>query len=110
LEQLMLETHHLTHEILSQSALPEDDSTHAGSERALQEKEIIKLCILYLRQVADGELDPAEKTLPQMKKNKKLVLRTLASMARAERPEPELADLPPAILQGLIRDTHTQLS
>ena len=60
--------------------------------------------------MADGELDAAEKTFPKLKKNKKPVLRILASMARAERPEPELADLPPTILQGLIRDVSTKLS
>ena len=95
-------------EILTQIALPEDDPVAAASTRISNEKEIIKYCILYLRQMADGELAAAEHTFSQLKKYKKPVLRTLASMARAEQPEPELADLPPTILQGLIRDVSTK--
>ena len=108
--ELMQETKNLTKEILSQGDLPDEESAPAGGNRTANEKEIIKLCILYLRQMADGELGAAEQTFPKLKKNKKPVLRVLASMARAERPEPELADLPSTVLQGLIRDVSTRLS
>ena len=107
---LMRETKDLTKQILTQVALPEDDPVAAASTRTANEKEIIKHCIFYLRQMADGELDAAEHTFKQLKKYKKPVLRVLASMARAEQPEPELADLPPTILQGLIRDVSAKLS
>ena len=108
--RLMRETKDLTKEILSQSDIPEEPTAPAGGARTANEKEIIKICILYLRQMADGKLDAAEQTFPKLKKNKKPVLRVLASMARAERPEPELADLPSTVLQGLIRDVSTRLS
>ncbi|MHC4386791.1 MAG: hypothetical protein ACYSUG_07340 [Planctomycetota bacterium] len=104
------ENENLTREILSQSDLPEDDPVAAANTRTANEKEIIKHCILYLRQMADGELGDAEYTFSQLKKYKKPVLRVLASMARTEQPEPELSDLPPSILQGLIRDVSTKLS
>jgi hypothetical protein len=110
MDKLMRETKDLTKQILSQSDLPEEASSPTGSVRTANEKEIIKSCILYLRQMADGELGAAEHTFPKLKKNKKPVLRVLASMARAEQPEPELADLPPTVLQGLIRDVSTKLS
>jgi hypothetical protein len=108
MDQLMRETKNITAEILSQSDLPEDDDT-TGSH-TVGEKEIIKHCILYLRQMADGELGAAESTLSHLKKDKKAALRMLTSMARSERPEPELADLPPRILQGLIRDVSTKMT
>jgi hypothetical protein len=60
--------------------------------------------------MVDGELAAAEKTFSKLHKNKKKALRILASMARSEKPEPELADVPPTILQGLIRDVSTKLS
>ena len=107
MDQLMRETKNLTKEILSQSALPDDDS-NSGSH-TVQEKDIIKQCILYLRQMADGELAAAEYTFLELRKNKKLTLRVLASMARSDQPEPELADLPPRILQGLIRDVADKM-
>lgn len=108
---LMAETKNLTQEILSESAMPEEEPTAAvGGSRTAKEKEVIKECILYLRQMADGELAAAEYTFSQLKKNKKPALRILSSMARADRPEPELADLSDGILQGLIRDISTKLS
>lgn len=109
-ERLLRETKNLTKEILSENALPDEETVPAVHARTANEKEIIKECILYLRQMADGELGAAEYTFSQLKKNKKPVLRILASMARTEQPEPELADLPTGILQGLIRDISTKLS
>ena len=107
---LMEETKNLTHEILSESNFPDDKSPAAASTHTTSEKEVIKLCILYLRQIVDGQLAAAEKTFLELGKNKKKALRILASMARSERPEPELADVPPTVLEGLIRDVSTKLS
>jgi hypothetical protein len=108
---LMKETRSLTHHILQQNQ-PIDDEPGQGASggRTAEEKEIIKHCILYLRQMADSDLKPADKTFKLLKKNKKPTLRVLASMARAERPEPELSDLPDAILQSLIHDAERKLS
>jgi len=110
MEKLMRETKNLTKEILTQNALPDEDPASSAHAHTANEKEIIKQCILYLRQMADGELGAAEYTFSQLKKDKKPALRILASMARADQPEPELADLPAGILQGLIRDVSTKLS
>jgi len=110
MEELMREAHDLTHNILSQNTVPEDHPATATHTRTANEKEVIKQCILYLRQVADGELAMAKKIFPRLKENKKTAIRTLSSMARAERPEPELTDLPDGVLQGLIRDVCTKLS
>ena len=110
MEHLMRETKSLTKEILTQSSIPEVDSPAASGHHTVDEKKVIKECILYLRQMADGELAAAEYTFSQLKKDKKPVLRILSSMARADQPEPELADLPAGILQGLIRDVSTKLS
>jgi hypothetical protein len=110
MKKMMEETKHLAQEILSQSSMPNEESPSAASSHTAQEKEIVKKCILYLRQMADGELAAAQYTFSELKKNKKPALRTLSSMARAERPEPELGDLSDGILQGLIRDACTKLS
>ena len=48
-------------------------------DKTAEEKEVIKKCILYLRQMADGELSPAQTTIAWLKKhNKKTALRILA--------------------------------
>jgi len=111
INSLIKETKTLTQSLLAMEMPVEDDADSHGDDRTAEEKEIIKKCIIYLRQMADGQLGPAESTIAKLKKHhKKPALRILASMARAEKPEPELADLPGGILQGLIRDASTKLS
>ncbi len=82
----------------------------SADSHAVAEREVIKQCILYLRQMADGDLMPAEKTLEFLKHNKKTALRILAAIARSDQPEPELSDIPPRILQGLVRDASGKLN
>lgn len=111
---LMQETYSLTHQILKErQPLADDpkDQSYAGkaAEKTV-EKEVIKQCILYLRQIIDGDLVPAEKTLEALKRNRKAALRVLGAMSRAERPEPELSDIRDTVLQGLIRDASAKLS
>lgn len=111
IDNMMRETHSLTQNILHESQMPDDSPSASVMAASIAgEHDIIKSAILYLRQMADGELTQAEKTLKTLKTNKKTSLRILASMARAERPEPELADVPGSVLQGLIRDISSKLS
>ena len=111
IDAMMRETHTLTQNILHESQIPEESpSASVLAARVADERDLIKHVILYLRQMADGELAQAEKTFKILKANKKTSLRILASMARAERPEPELHDVPGTVLQGLIRDASSKLS
>jgi DNA-directed RNA polymerase subunit RPC12/RpoP len=110
IQEMMRETHHLTQHILHESRLPNEESAVSTMNADIEETEVIKRAILYLRQMADGELAAAEKTFVSLKPVKKAALRVLAAMARAERPEPELSDIPSSVLQGLIRDLSSKLS
>ena len=110
MDDLMKETHSLTQRILHENTMVEEGPEDNAAAKPIQKKEIIKQCIIYLREMADGDLMVAEKTLDALKKNKKNALRILSSMARAERPEPELSDIPDRILQGLVRDASAKLS
>jgi hypothetical protein len=107
IDMLKSQTHVLTRQLLQETDLPEEV---AGGTDAVDEKAVIKMCILYLRQIADGELDGAENTISKLKVCKRTTLRILSSMSRAERPEPELSDIPDKILQKLIQDAGTKLS
>lgn len=102
------QTQTLTRQILHETDTPPEGIGSAGE--TVDEKAVIKLCILYLRQIADGELNGAENTISKLKIYKRTALRILSSMGRAERPEPELADIPDKILQKLIQDAGTKLS
>jgi hypothetical protein len=105
---LKSQTHVLTRQLLHETDIPTEVAS--GTSDTVDEKMVIKTCILYLRQIADGELDGAESTFSKLKIYKRTSLRVLSSMGRAERPEPELADIPAKILQKLIQDVSTKLS
>jgi hypothetical protein len=105
---LKTQTQVLTRQLLHETDLPAEPVGAAADTP--DEKTVIKICILYLRQIADGELDDAESTFSKLKIYKRTSLRVLSSMGRAERPEPELADIPDKILQKLIIDVSTRLS
>lgn len=106
---LMEQTYAMRRQLLHEKELPEEPAG-IGGDKNTDEKAVIKLCILYLRQVADGELDAAERTLLKVKIYKRTALRILSAMGRAERPEPELADIPDKILQKLVQDASAKLS
>ena len=106
---MMNQTYALTRELLHEKDTPAEPAG-IGGDKAVDEKAVIKMCILYLRQMADAELDGAEKSIAKMKIYKRTALRVLASMARADKPEPELSDIPDKILQGLIHDAEAKLS
>jgi DNA-directed RNA polymerase subunit RPC12/RpoP len=110
IDDLMKETHTLTQQILHENSIADESIEEKGPARAVQEKEVTKQCIIYLREMVDGELMRAEKTLTDLRKHKKTALRIFSAMGRSERPEPELSDVPDTILQGLIRDAAAKLS
>jgi hypothetical protein len=107
---LMRQTHELTQKILRERQALEDGPSEDPNAQKAVEKDVIKKSILYLRQMADGELQQAEKTFELLRRHKKPSLRILSAMARAERPEPELSDVGDGVLQGLIRDAESKLS
>lgn len=110
IEQMMKETHSVTQFILHETMPIEDGPADQTDAKAAADREVLKHCILYLREMADGELMRGEKTLEALKSRKKSALRILSSLARSTQPEPELADIPDRILQGLVRDASTKLS
>ena len=65
LEDMMRETHHLTKNILHLNELP-DEGPDTGTA---DEKELIKTAILYLRQMADGELVQSVLTFKKLQTN-----------------------------------------
>ena len=107
-QESMRETHSLTQRILHETAM-DDGPTSAAVATEFDEKELMKNIIVYLRQMADGELLQAQKTTAKIIRFKPAAKKILKKMAKAERPEPELADIAPRVLLGLIKDMNTKL-
>jgi len=102
--EMMRKTHDLTQNILHERAGADD-----APQGAMNEKELIKSIIIYLRMVADGRLDQAEQMAAKIKPYAPAAKQILKKIARTERPEPELADIPPKLLMGLIKNLNDTL-
>lgn len=109
-KQLMNETFQLSQDIL----LEREASTNANapSEPVSQtsDKELTKNVIVYLRQIANGELNEAEKKLQFIARSGPRAISILDKIALSEIPEPELVDIPQQVLAGLIRDLRNRIT
>jgi len=105
--RLMRETRDLTQNILHEKELP-DEASLAEAEK-ISEKELLKHIIVYLRYVADGDLGMASKHITKIKPHPETAREILKRMAKTEKPEPELLDIPSKVLQSLIKKLYTKL-
>jgi len=109
-KELMDETYELTQEILLEREIPDGPPGTAKPLSETSEKELTKNIILYLRQMADGELDEALRTADLITPYSRQAVKILDRIALSEMPEPELADVPQQVLSGLIRNLRTRIS
>lgn len=109
-KQLMAETHKLTQDILQEREAPNGPAEVAGPISEISDKELTKNIILYLRQMADGELDSAQRIADLIAPYGPQAVGILDRIALSEMPEPELADVPQQVLSGLIRNLRTRIS
>lgn len=107
---LMAETYRLTQDILQERGVPEEPEEANESARAVNEQELTKYVIMYLRQMADGELDEADATAKSIKPSGHQAIEILDRIALSEIPEPELADVAPQVLAGLIRALRSRIT
>ncbi|MGD9162626.1 MAG: hypothetical protein PVG39_29740 [Desulfobacteraceae bacterium] len=108
-KQLMAETYRLTQDILQEREVPDGPAKPSGAVYELSDSELRKNVILYLRQMAQGNLDKAEETSTLMKPFKSKVIEIIDRIALSEIPEPELKDIAPTVLSGLIRDLRSKM-
>lgn len=107
-QKLMAETYKLSQDILSERG---DSNGPAGASSASQisDKELTKNIIVYLRQMADGELSQAQRIVNSIVPCGKRAINIIDRIALSEIPEPELADIPPQVLSGLIRELRSKI-
>ncbi|MBN2271410.1 MAG: hypothetical protein JXN61_12395 [Sedimentisphaerales bacterium] len=108
-KRLMAETYELTQDILKEREVPEGATDFGGPASEMNEKELTKNIILYLRQMADGELGDAETTAAAIASHGRQAVAIIDRIALTDIPEPELADLAPQVLAGLIRTLRSKI-
>lgn len=109
-KQLMAETSQLTQDILQEREILEAGAGLSQPSPKTNDKELTKNIIVYLRQMADGELDEAQKTADSIAPYGTDAVKILDTMSISEIPEPELADIPAQVLSGLIRNLRARIS
>jgi hypothetical protein len=109
-KRLLDETRRIEQEILSeQSEVLDDSPEKAVPVYEISDNELTKNIIIYLRLMADGDLEQAERVSSSVIHCGKRALKILDGIAVSEIPEPELADIPQQILAGLVRTLRTKI-
>jgi len=107
-QQLIRETLEIRQSILEERNTPE--GVTAGPATGISEEQLTNHIIRYLRQMADGDLDDAQKVADLIVPHRRKTVPILERLATSKTPEPELQDVPKQVLSGLIRNLRTRLS
>ena len=107
-KELMAETYQLTRDILLERENPVGKG--AGFTTLIDDRTLQVRIISYLRKVKDGKLTDAEELERLITLYGQQSLRLLDKIASSEIPEPELADIPRAVLLTLVRSLRSKIS
>ena len=105
--QLLAETFQITQAILEEKNVPEQGS---GSSSEVNEESLTETIVRYLRQMYEGDLNAAMQTAQIIAVNRRKAKELLDQIATGEPPNPQLVDIPPQVLSGLIRNLRTRIS
>ena len=108
-KQLLQETFRLTQDILQEKATPEAGPA-PGPAPETKEEQLTNHVIRYLRQMASGELDAAQRTAELIVPHRRKVTAILDRLVKSRTPDPELENIPQQVLSGLIRNLRTRIS
>jgi hypothetical protein len=107
--QLMLETFQITHDILEEKNVP-DAGPAPMVTSDINEEKLTDFIIRYLRQMANGDLDDAQRTAELILPHRRKATLMLDRLVTSKEPDPELEDIPKQVLSGLIRNLRTRIS
>ncbi|MFH1717216.1 MAG: hypothetical protein ABIF19_07695 [Planctomycetota bacterium] len=107
--RLMAETYRLTQDILQEREVPDGPPEPAGAIYEMSDRELRNNIILYLRQMAYGDLDEAERTAALIAPFAVHATAIIDRIALSEIPEPELADISQQMLSGSIRALRARI-
>jgi DNA-directed RNA polymerase subunit RPC12/RpoP len=109
-KRLREETRRIEQEILKEQREVLDDSPErAVPVYGLSDKELTNNIIMYLRMMADGDLEDAQRASNAVIPCGKRAIKILDGISASEVPEPELADIPKQVLSGLIKTLRSRI-
>jgi hypothetical protein len=108
-KELMAETYRLTQDILEEREIPDNFAEPAGAMYEMDDEELEKNIVLFLRQMAAGELDDAERTAALIAPFGKRVVDIIDKIALSEIPDPKLSHISPIVLSGFIKTLRAKI-
>jgi DNA-directed RNA polymerase subunit RPC12/RpoP len=109
-KQLMAETYKLTQDILREREVPEGaEPQPAGAMYEMSDKELMANIIKYFQQMSYGDLDEADRTAALISPFKTKANEIIDQLALNDPPEPELAQINPQVLVGLIKTLRLKI-
>ena len=108
-KQLMEETYRLTQDILKEREVPDGEPRPAGAVYQMSDEELMANIIKYFQQMSYGDLDEAERTAALIAPFKAKANEIIDQIALNDTPEPELAQINPQVLSGLIRTLRSKM-
>jgi hypothetical protein len=114
-KELMDETYKLQKDILLEKEVPAESDESAESAEVMvlpleiSDEQLKKAIISYLLQMSRGQLEQAETAIGLIVPCGQRAVEILDRIALAEIPEPELADVAPQVLSGLIRELRGKI-
>jgi hypothetical protein len=108
-KQLLAETCWLTQELLDEKEIPPESAEATAPPAEPDDQQLTAIIISYLRQMADGELDEAERIAGLIAEHRKTAVKILDKIASGEIPRPELADIPKQVLSELLKRLRTKI-
>ncbi len=109
-KRLMAETFQITQSILQERNVPDAGVVTSSAADDISEEKITEVIVRYLRQMYEGDLDDAQRTAETIATHRRKSREVLEQIATSDPPDPELADIPPHLLSGFIRNLRTRLS
>ncbi|MDD5326379.1 MAG: hypothetical protein PHY02_01025 [Phycisphaerae bacterium] len=109
-KRLLAETRRIEQEILREKdEVLEDSPERAVPVYQLGDDELKRNIVNYLRLMAEADLEQSARLEPSIIYCGQRALKILDGVALSEIPEPELADIPPHVLAGLVRDLRAKI-
>jgi len=108
-KQLMDETYRLRQRILLEREDSNLQPAPGGTADQVSEKKLTDNIVTYLRLMADGDLDQAQRLAKSIMPGGKKAIELLDRIAVSEVPEPGLSDIPRQVLSGFIRTLRNKL-
>ena len=106
-DEMMKKTNSLTENILNETAVP-DDAIDANNDGFVSDKELINGIIMYVRQMLDSNLEQAKDSVARLHKHSLTTKELIKKMLKSA-PEPELADIPPRLLNQMLKQLFAQM-